>query len=280
MRDKIVMITLAFAALLFGMNITQESYSQASQNISLSVLSTQKPKKKRAFLKQKRKKFIDESYSVLTKYCPQYANNIDIDYLGLQLEETANIDTDTISLAEETINDFGYHYISDENINDDCSGYKEFDERSVFADHFLRSRLIENINDWMGTRYRMGGRSKQGIDCSNFTSVVIKQTLDLDYFPAGAANQSRMFKRINDLDDLQFGDLIFFSGANHRSSRIGHVGIYIGNGVFAHSSSAHMRGVVYTHISDGIYDKRFRFGGRFIKEKWADKMSFDFSSED
>ena len=138
-----------------------------------------------------------------------------------------------------------------------------FDRTSVFEDYFLRKKLIENINDWLGVRYRYSGRSKRGIDCSNFTSVIIKETLGKE-IPAGSATQATLFKKIDDFENLQFGDLVFFSGRNRKSKRIGHVGIYIGNGLFAHSSTG--KGVIYTHISSGYYEQRYRFGGRIIKE--------------
>ncbi len=138
-----------------------------------------------------------------------------------------------------------------------------FDRTSVFEDYFLRKKLIENINNWLGVRYRYPGRSKRGIDCSNFTSVIIKETLGKE-IPAGAARQSTLFKKIEHIENLQFGDLVFFSGRNRKSKRIGHVGIYIGNGLFAHSSTG--KGVIYTHISSGYYEQRYRFGGRIIKE--------------
>ncbi|MFN3781194.1 MAG: NlpC/P60 family protein [Candidatus Kapaibacteriota bacterium] len=45
---------------------------------------------------------------------------------------------------------------------------------------------------------------------------------------------------------------------------MGHVGIYLGNGVFAHSSTG--KGVIITHISEGYYGERFRFGGKLSSD--------------
>lgn len=130
---------------------------------------------------------------------------------------------------------------------------------SIFSDDNLRAKLIDNINTWLGTPYRFSGRSKRGIDCSNFVSCLLEETIGLR-FPAGSNEQSSYFRPIKKIEDMQFGDLIFFSGRNHRSNRIGHVGFYIGNGLFAHSSTG--KGVIYTHINEGYYQDRFRFGGR------------------
>jgi cell wall-associated NlpC family hydrolase len=144
-----------------------------------------------------------------------------------------------------------------------------FDKTSVYENFATRKLLVERINDWLGVRYRLPGRSRKGVDCSNFTSIITKEVLGIS-IPAGAANQATLFRRIDKLEDLQFGDMMFFTGRNKASKRIGHVGIYIGNGLFAHSATNH--GVIYTHISDGYYTKRYRFGGRITKTDIALKL--------
>ena len=135
-----------------------------------------------------------------------------------------------------------------------------FDISSPFIDPQMRFKLVRVIGEWLGTRYKYGGHSKRGVDCSAFTSAVMSETLDMKYVGT-SRYQAAKFTPIHDTDSLQFGDMLFFTGRNRRSSRIGHVGIYLGNGVFAHSSTNH--GVIYTHLSDGYYTERFRWGGRF-----------------
>ena len=137
--------------------------------------------------------------------------------------------------------------------------------KPVFDDILKKAELMTTITGWLGTRYTWGGRSRKGVDCSNFTSLVMEESIGLR-IPAGAAYQARIFDKIKKVDNLRFGDLIFFTGSNWRSSRIGHVGIYIGNGVFAHASSWKRRGVVYSHISQSNYLKRYRFGGRIYQK--------------
>lgn len=39
------------------------------------------------------------------------------------------------------------------------------------------SRLSEHQHEWKGTRYRLGGNSKAGIDCSGFMQVTFKDLL-------------------------------------------------------------------------------------------------------
>lgn len=134
---------------------------------------------------------------------------------------------------------------------------------NIFSNEFLKEKLLSNILVWLGTPYRMGGTSKSGVDCSNFVAQIIRQTLSIN-FPANAERQSKLFVPIKNIDELSFGDLIFFSGRNKKSKRIGHVGIYLGNGIFAHSSTG--KGVIITHISESYYSERFRFGGKLSYE--------------
>lgn len=144
-----------------------------------------------------------------------------------------------------------------------------YDFRSPFADPELRLKLIRNIDRWLGTRYRFGGASKRGIDCSGFTSVVLSASMG-KMFVGSSRSQAEKVEHLG-MNELQFGDLMFFTGRNRNSQRVGHVGIYIGNGVFAHSSTG--RGVIYTHISEGYYAERFLFGGRIISGDYTIKRT-------
>ncbi len=139
---------------------------------------------------------------------------------------------------------------------------ENFDRRSPFASPKIRYDLLSNIESWLGTRYRFGGSSRRGIDCSSFTSSIMSRTLN-EVFNGTSRDQAQRFNAIFDTDSLQFGDMVFFSGTRrHAKNRIGHVGIYLGNGVFAHSSTH--KGVTFSSIGEGYYTQRFRWGGRFV----------------
>ncbi|MCX7880308.1 MAG: NlpC/P60 family protein [Ignavibacteria bacterium] len=130
--------------------------------------------------------------------------------------------------------------------------------KNIFSDLYLKEKLFRNILLWLGTPYKLGGSTRKGIDCSNFVARILKETLNVN-FPANAQTQARLFKKVTcNLEELSFGDLLFFTGRNRKSKKIGHVGIYLGNGIFVHSSTS--RGVIVTHISEGYYSQRFRFG--------------------
>lgn len=129
----------------------------------------------------------------------------------------------------------------------------------VFAHPLFKDRLIQNVFSWLGTPYRYAGSTKRGVDCSNFVRSILNETVGIR-LPANAQTQALLFEPIYEIEKLSFGDLIFFSGRNHRAKRIGHVGIYLGNGIFVHSSTH--RGVIVTHLSESYYLQRYRFGGR------------------
>lgn len=108
-----------------------------------------------------------------------------------------------------------------------------------------------------GSRYRYGGVSRGGFDCSGFTRwVYAKHGVSL---PHNAAAQSRTGKKVAK-SELQPGDLVFFST---RGKRVGHVGVYTGNGKFIHASNPR-GGVKIDSLSSSYYGSRF-VGARRVK---------------
>jgi len=87
---------------------------------------------------------------------------------------------------------------------------------------------------YIGTPYKWGGNNLQnGIDCSGFVKQLFGQIgIDL---PRTAAEQVKYGKAITKLEDLQAGDRLYFWDA--KRGKIGHTGIYLGNGYFSHASS-------------------------------------------
>ncbi|MFZ1730993.1 MAG: NlpC/P60 family protein [Bacteroidota bacterium] len=206
---------------------------------SLSTGSSKETKTSKAEKKKLARK--ERAFSVLREYLPRYA-----DILEAEIVRFEDAFYGGSSLLPIKTN---------------------FDPSSPFANPFMRLQLMQVINNWLGTRYRYGGHSKSGIDCSGFTSRVMTEALGRD-FVGTSRNQAAQFTPITDVDSLQFGDMIFFTGTRRSSNRIGHVGIYLGNGVFTHSSTS--VGVTFNHINDGYYSRRFRFGGRFTNSPASD----------
>lgn len=117
--------------------------------------------------------------------------------------------------------------------------------------------LIRTVADWIGTPYRYGGNTQRGADCSGFVLVVYRDVYG-KRLPRTTREMDRESSRIR-RRRLQEGDLVFFRTKGLFG--VNHVGIYLGNGYFAHSSTS--RGVIVSHLEENYYDRRFRRGGRF-----------------
>lgn len=88
------------------------------------------------------------------------------------------------------------------------------------------SDMISYARKFLGTRYIRGGKSPKGFDCSGFTSYVFRQ-FGYDLSASSSAQYGQGVKVAR--DEVSAGDLLFFTGRNSRSGRVGHVGIAIDN---------------------------------------------------
>jgi hypothetical protein len=117
--------------------------------------------------------------------------------------------------------------------------------------------LYDFIDEWWGTRYRYGGTTKNGVDCSSFTRKVLESVYGITA-PRTAAEQYDTSEKLA-ADQLVEGDLVFF---NTRGG-VSHVGIYLGDNYFAHSSIKY--GVTISSLKDDYYSRKFIGGGRVCK---------------
>ena len=124
------------------------------------------------------------------------------------------------------------------------------------------AEVVSYAKQYLGYKYTYGGSTpKTGFDCSGFTSYVYKNFgYSLSRSSSGQANNGTKVSK----DDLQVGDILIFK--NQSLSRIGHVGIYVGDNKMIHASEPGV-GVTITDLdAKGYnYNKRFVMARRIIK---------------
>ena len=113
--------------------------------------------------------------------------------------------------------------------------------------------LFRLLDEWMGTRYRLGGNGKGGIDCSALMQMLFTSLYGIS-LPRTAREQYHFSKKIS-RTELKEGDLVFFNTIGG----ISHVGMYLQNNKFIHASSG---GVTISDLYEEYWMKRFIGVGR------------------
>lgn len=119
------------------------------------------------------------------------------------------------------------------------------------------TKLGKFINEWLGVRYRLGGSTKKGIDCSQFTKRLYRDVYNLSLQDV-AYKQWNQTKRIKK-DSLQVGDIVFFRSRQSPSGW--HCGIYIGNNRFVHAANK-SEGVKISTLDEPRYLRSYKGAGR------------------
>lgn len=114
--------------------------------------------------------------------------------------------------------------------------------------------LLAYHHDWSGTPYRLGGTSKQGVDCSGFVYLAYLDIVG-EKLPR-SVNAQRILGKAVPREALEVGDLVFFKTG--KSTR--HVGIYMGDARFLHASTK--KGVKISSLNNVYWKPRFWFAKR------------------
>lgn len=119
--------------------------------------------------------------------------------------------------------------------------------------------LYEYVSQWIGAPYRRAGLTKKGVDCSGFVTNVFRSIYDKK-IERSSANIFRTNCEKVGKQDLHEGDLVFFCTRGTNSQTPSHVGVYLKDGKFVHSSISN--GVIISSLSEPYYAKRWISGGR------------------
>lgn len=143
--------------------------------------------------------------------------------------------------------------------SDDEDFVPDDDNTSYFV-----KQLISSAMQYEGVRYRGGGTTTAGMDCSGLVSTVFK-TYDIS-LPRSSIDMSKVGAKLK-LKDVKKGDLVFFK----TSSRgvINHVGLVTeirdDEILFIHSSV--QRGVIISSTKEPYYQRTFAQANRVLSEE-------------
>jgi cell wall-associated NlpC family hydrolase len=123
------------------------------------------------------------------------------------------------------------------------------------SDKKLRKKLVKTALKYEGTKYRGGGTTDQGMDCSGLIYTVFEEHgISL---PRSSIDQGRQGRDI-ELKKVKKGDLLFFNN-NPKRNVINHVGMVIeidgDEIIFIHTSS--QSGVIISSLKEPYHMRTF-----------------------
>lgn len=122
------------------------------------------------------------------------------------------------------------------------------------SENELQRKLLKSYTNWKGTKYQLGGDSKEGIDCSGLTRRIYREVYGIE-LPRRTYEQVKIGSRI-ERKDLKPGDIVYFKPEGTGS----HTAVYLGETLFINASTA--KGVVISTLENTYWNKYFEFGIR------------------
>ena len=124
-----------------------------------------------------------------------------------------------------------------------------------------KKNLDKMVKDLQGSPYVWAEEGPNNFDCSGFTYYMYG-SMGIE-IPRVAREQAKKGQRIK-VDELVYGDLIFFDTEKKQRGKITHVGMYLGNGWFTHASTKDHE-IIYSNLNTSTYyKKRLRICRRYL----------------
>lgn len=127
------------------------------------------------------------------------------------------------------------------------------------ADRNDNLSLYKEATTWLHVRHVDGGTSRNGTDCSFLVYSLYKTVYHRTIERNSAAMLTKSCKRI-ERNRLKEGDLVFFNTSGKSKSYVNHVGIFLKDTKFLHSSTS--KGVIVSDLDEAYYRKTWVCGGR------------------
>jgi cell wall-associated NlpC family hydrolase len=121
-------------------------------------------------------------------------------------------------------------------------------------------KLLAEYKQWKNTPYRFGSTGQGGTDCSGFVQAIYKEVFHVE-LPRDSSNQVLKGNGI-ETSSLKPGDLVFYKINSH----LRHVGIYVGNHKFMHSSTT--AGVMISNMDLPYWQKRYWTSRRVLSHEF------------
>lgn len=126
-----------------------------------------------------------------------------------------------------------------------------------------KQSLSKMVKELQGRPYVWAEEGPNNFDCSGFTYYMYG-SMGIE-IPRVAREQARNGNEIK-MNELIYGDLIFFDTDTRPKGNITHVGMYLGNGWFTHASTKDYE-VIYSNLNTtSYYKQRLRICRRYLPE--------------
>ena len=164
------------------------------------------------------------------------------------------------SIDKSVINDYLKFEIETKEIEDPVFGNLSQESIEMIGD------LLNEAKSHSGLKYRRGGKTPAGFDCSGFTGYVYKQF----GYKLNASSSAQYSDGVKvEKGDLRPGDLVFFTSPRSKGG-VGHVGIVVEadneKDTFKFIHSAVSGGIEINNSTAPYYKKRYVGARRIITE--------------